>query len=168
MAGIGCTQASVCQQRSAINLQERAHSLRRHLQTRTQALDLGAVQAEMPDQRVRCQRLFARHAVNRIQGDHHRHAVVVHVASRGQFFATRESARQFIAEEIDALSRREGVIIDWAGVQAVTGAFASEYAAWCLSAGRRFGNIGMNDEVRETYVTAMRRLEDRPAETEAP
>ena len=87
-------------------------------------------------------------------------SVVIHVARRGQFFATRESARQFIAEEIGTLSRREAVIIDWAGVQAVTGAFASEFAAWCLRADRRFGNIGMNDEVRETYVTAMRRLEE--------
>ena len=55
-------------------------------------------------------------------------SVVIHVARRGQFFATRESARQFIAEEIDTFSRREGVILDWAGVQAVTGAFAAEYA----------------------------------------
>ena len=84
---------------------------------------------------------------------------VVHVARRGQFFATREGARQFIAKDIATLSRREGVLIDWTGVQAVTGAFASEFAAWCLKADRRFGNLAMNDEVRETYVTAMRRLE---------
>ncbi len=87
-------------------------------------------------------------------------SVIIHVASRGQFFATRESARKMISEEIDTLSRREPVIIDWAGVQAVTGAFAAEFAGWCLSAARRYGSIGMNDEVREAYVTACQRIED--------
>jgi hypothetical protein len=86
-------------------------------------------------------------------------SAIIHLAARGQFFATRDSARQIIAEEIDTLARSEGVILDWAGVQAVTGAFASEFAGWCLSADRRYGSIGMNDEVREAYVTACRRLE---------
>ena len=79
------------------------------------------------------------------------------IARRGQFFATRASARQIISEEIDTLSQREAVILDWEGVQAVTGAFAAEVAKWYLSAGRRVASTGMNSEVRETYETACRR-----------
>ena len=84
-------------------------------------------------------------------------SVVIHAARRGQFFATRASARQIISEEIDTLSQREAVILDWAGVQAVTGAFAAEMAKWYLSTARRVASTGMNSEVRETYETACRR-----------
>ena len=84
-------------------------------------------------------------------------SVVIHIARRGQFFATRASARQIISEEIDTLSQREAVILDWAGVQAVTGAFAAEMAKWYLSTARRVASTGMNSEVRETYETACRR-----------
>ncbi len=85
-------------------------------------------------------------------------SVIVHVANRGEFFATRESARRLIGEETGALPEREAVILDWTGVQAVTGAFAGELAKWCLSTARRVASTAMNEDVRRTYETAMRRL----------
>lgn len=86
-------------------------------------------------------------------------SVIVRVAEVGEFFATRDSARRLIKERADCFPERETIIFDWCGVAAVSGAFASEFAAWCLRTGRRVGNRGMNDEVRETYETAWRRLD---------
>lgn len=86
-------------------------------------------------------------------------SVIVRLAESGQFFATRESARGIIADRIEALPRHEAVILDWTGVEAVTGAFASELAAWLLRTSRKIGSQGMNDEVRDVYETAIRRLE---------
>jgi hypothetical protein len=86
-------------------------------------------------------------------------SVIIHLARHGQFFATRDSARRIIRERVDdVFPEREPVILDWSGVQAVTGAFASELAAWFLSTGRKVGSTGMNDEVRGVYESACRRL----------
>lgn len=88
-------------------------------------------------------------------------SVIIRMADHGQFFffAARQKAREIIRDRIDVFPEREAVILDWTGVEAVTGAFASELAAWLLRTGRRVGSQGMNDEVRETYETAVRRLE---------
>lgn len=85
-------------------------------------------------------------------------SVIVHVARHGEFFATREKARQIISAETGALPEREAVILDWAGVQAVTGAFAGELAKWRLSTARRVASTAMNEDVRRTCETAERRL----------
>jgi len=74
----------------------------------------------------------------------------------GTFFATRERARQ-IWKEIDSRPLREDVILDWAGVNGVSGAFAHSLAARLLESPRRIGNTGMNQDVRETYELACRR-----------
>ena len=86
-------------------------------------------------------------------------SVIIRMADHGQFFATRQKARDIIRDRVEAFPEREAVILDWTGVEAVTGAFASELAAWFLRTGRRVGSQGMNEEVRETYETALRRLE---------
>jgi hypothetical protein len=82
----------------------------------------------------------------------------VRLADYGLFFATRQKARDIIADRIEALPLGEPLVLDWSGVEAVTGAFASELAGWFLRAGRKIGTEGMNDEVRETWETAVRRL----------
>ena len=89
-------------------------------------------------------------------------SVLVFVGDIARFFATRDAARRLIREHADCYPEREAVIFDWTGVEAVTGAFAAEFAAWFLRTGRRVGNQGMNDEVRATYETAARRLADPP------
>jgi hypothetical protein len=82
----------------------------------------------------------------------------VRMADYGQFFATRAKARDIIAERFEALPPGEPLVLDWSGVEAVTGAFASELAGRVLRTGRKIGTEGMNDEVRETWETAVRRL----------
>lgn len=89
-------------------------------------------------------------------------AVIIRVAGYGQFLATRARARDIIRDRLEALPPGEAVVLDWTRVEAVTGAFASELAAWLLSSGRKFGSDGMNDEVRETWETAARRLAEVP------
>jgi hypothetical protein len=84
-------------------------------------------------------------------------SVVVHVADRGEFFATRDSARR-LCEHIDAIPRSAAVIIDWQDVTAVTGAFASEVAGWYLGERRRLGCQRMSEDVRREWDTACRRL----------
>lgn len=88
-------------------------------------------------------------------------SVVVHVADRGEFFATRDSAAR-LAGHIEAIPRGIAVIVDWRGVVAVTGAFASEYAAWYMGVARRIGNDGMSDDVRREFDVACRRLTALP------
>lgn len=85
-------------------------------------------------------------------------SVIVRVAGRGTFFATRDSARRLIAETTGSLPEREAVIFEWAGVEAVTGAFAAEFARWAFGTGRRVGVRGMSEDVRAEYDLACRRL----------
>lgn len=90
---------------------------------------------------------------------------VVRMAAYGSFFATRQKMREIISERLDAL-QGQAIIIDWEGVEAVTGAFASEYAAWFL----RTPGVHvrwMNDEVRETIALARRRLAEPETAAEA-
>jgi hypothetical protein len=86
-------------------------------------------------------------------------SIIIRPGSDSQFFATRDSARAICAR-IDALPRREAVIVDWTGVEAVTGAFASEYTAWSLRTRRRVGDRGTNHEVCTALNTAARRLDE--------
>jgi len=86
-------------------------------------------------------------------------SVIVRMADHGRFFATRGRMRQIIADRIETLPAREAVIVDWSGVESVTGAVAAEFAAHVLGTPRRIGSRGMNGEVRETYETAVRRLD---------
>jgi hypothetical protein len=86
-------------------------------------------------------------------------SVIIRLAVYGRFFATRALARRITGERLEALPSGDAVVLDWTGVEAVTGAFASELVSWLLRAGRKAGNRGMNEEVRETYDTAVRRLE---------
>jgi hypothetical protein len=86
-------------------------------------------------------------------------SVIIRLADYGEFFALRESARQFIREQIDVLPAHEAVILDWTGVQAITGAFAAEFTGWFLRTTRRIGSQGMTDDVRVEIDTACRRLE---------
>lgn len=88
-------------------------------------------------------------------------SVIIRMAAHGEFFATRARARQLIAEVIDALPRRESVILEWDGVQAVTGAFMAELTGWLYVTTRRVGNRKMNEDVREAYALACRRLGER-------
>ena len=85
--------------------------------------------------------------------------MIVRMADYGQFFATRALAKRIISEQIEALPASEAVVLDWTGVEAVTGAFASELVAWFLRAGRRVESRGANDEVGEAWETAVQRLE---------
>jgi anti-anti-sigma regulatory factor len=90
---------------------------------------------------------------------------VVRMAAYGSFFATRQKMREIISGRLDAL-QGQAIIIDWEGVEAVTGAFASEYAAWFL----RTPGVHvrwMNDEVRETIALARRRLAEPETAAEA-
>jgi hypothetical protein len=82
----------------------------------------------------------------------------VRLADYGLFFATRAKARDIIATRIEALPAGEPLVLDWSGVEAVTGAFASELAAWFLRNNRKVIAEGMSDEIRETWETAVRRL----------
>ena len=90
-------------------------------------------------------------------------SVLVFVGDIAEFFATREAARRLIREHANCYPERTAVIFDWSGVAAVTGAFASEFAAWIISTGRRVGNQAMNDDVRGVYETAIRRYSRSPA-----
>lgn len=85
-------------------------------------------------------------------------------AYRGtSFFATRAAARQLCAE-IDALPAAEPVIVDWSGIDAVTGAFADEYVKWMLAKSRTVSNEGMNDEVLGALaLTRQRNGEEKPS-----
>jgi hypothetical protein len=85
-------------------------------------------------------------------------SVIVRVGEIGQFFATRDSVRRLVAEHVDSLPSREAVILDWTGVHAVTGAFADEFARWAMATWRKVGSEGMNDDVRETYELACKRI----------
>jgi hypothetical protein len=90
-------------------------------------------------------------------------SVIVRVGERGEFFATRDSARRLIAECADVLPWHEAVIFEWGGVAAVTGAFMDEFAKWAMDTRRRTGCRGMSDDVREAYELAWRRIEDGTA-----
>jgi hypothetical protein len=85
-------------------------------------------------------------------------SVIVRVAERGEFFATRDSARR-LTECAAVLPQREAVIFEWDGVAAVTGAFIDEFAKWAMGTRRRVGSRGMNDDVRAAYELACRRIE---------
>ena len=80
------------------------------------------------------------------------------MADYGKFFATRARAREIWAE-IEKIHPYEPVILEWHGVAGMSGAFASEFAGRFMKTSRRIGDIGMNDEVRETYELAIRRWE---------
>jgi len=80
------------------------------------------------------------------------------VAASGRFFATRDSARRIFTERVASLPPGEPLVLDWTGVEAVTGAFASELATWIDGTSREVGCQGMNDEVREAWETAVLRL----------
>lgn len=85
-------------------------------------------------------------------------SVMFQLADHGKFFATRARARE-IWELIDALPP-EYLIIDWTGVEAVTGSFAGELAKTLDQSPRQVTSVGMNEDVDDTYMRAVVRLQE--------
>ena len=83
-------------------------------------------------------------------------SAVCHVGRHGRFLATREHGRA-IRERMEALPSRLPVILDFAGVEAMTGAFADELLGKAMGWSRRWGCTGMSDDVREPAETVYRR-----------
>ena len=91
-------------------------------------------------------------------------STVYRVYRGSPFFATRASARAVCAG-IDALPAGEPVTVDWTRIEAVTGAFASEFVKWQMEASRQLDHAGMNDEVLGTFALARKRLGGDDEET---
>ena len=85
-------------------------------------------------------------------------SVRIRMADYGKFFATRARAREIWAE-VEKIHPYQSVILEWHGVAGMSGAFASEFAGLFMKTSRRIGDIGMNEDVRETYELAIRRWE---------
>lgn len=98
--------------------------------------------------------------IERGAGDAERYRVAQH----GTFFATRESGRRVRAEverQLDMLPGGPGVVLDFAGVEAITGGFADELVANLVVVhGRRITWTGTNKDVRETVERAIERRDD--------
>jgi hypothetical protein len=75
-----------------------------------------------------------------------------------EFFATRVKARH-IREAIDSLPdvAVAGVVLDFDGVQAITGAFADELVCSLADDGLLTAVVSANPDVRDTLATALDR-----------
>jgi hypothetical protein len=82
------------------------------------------------------------------------------VGARGAFFATRHAARQIYDEAVALLGDDDGsrLLLDFAGVEAVTVTFADELVANLVARyGARIVVAGMNREVGEAVTVALTR-----------
>ena len=75
----------------------------------------------------------------------------------GRFFATRERGRQ-IREGIEASSSpADALVLDFLGVEAITGSFGDELVGKLASGGYGLTVEGVADDVRETIETVLKR-----------
>lgn len=94
-------------------------------------------------------------AVTPLERDSHG-TIILPVSRITWLFTTAGNARQLI-EIANTLPQHEAVIFDWTGVDAVTGAFADEFASWFLSTRRRVASQSMNDAMRRAWELAWHR-----------